>query len=128
MTATESRHRHQVMRIGLQGDRVAFLADVQQDAGHDKVDGRGHHRHPEPDAGLRQGPRRDDPQHGRHADADRRQQDEDPFDAAGEILGFAVPELMLFVRGTRRDDQHGQGHQRGHQVDQGLHRIREQTD
>lgn len=83
--------------IGLEGDRVRLLADLEQPAGHDHVhDGREEHHAHAPTRGLDRLRRKelvgrlvDDPPGG--------EEDEHRLPGAGDVLDLAVTERVLFV-------------------------------
>ena len=69
-----------------------------------------------------------DPAPRRHPDPACRDEDERALEAAGEVLGFVVPEGVLLVRRTRRVEQRPERRYRRDQVDHRLGRVGEQAD
>ena len=118
----------QVMRVGLQRDRVVALRGPQQDQGDAQVDERGDDRDAQPQADLLQRPRMEEPVDRRHRDADGGDHDERALDPAGEVLRLAVAVGVVLVGRPGGDGQHGQRHDRADEIHEGLERVGEQAD
>ena len=62
----------------------------------------------------------------RHADADRRHENEKALEGAGEVFRLAVAVGVVFVRRAGGQGEHGQSHDSAGQVDQGFEGIGQQ--
>ena len=118
----------QVVRVGLERDRVVGLRRAQQHQRHAEIDERRHDRDGQADADLLEWLRRQQALHGGDRDAHRGDQDQRAFDAAREVLRLAVPVRVVLVRRARGDRQHAQRHDGADQVDDGFDRVREEPD
>ena len=117
-----------MVRVGFERDGVVVAPHAQQHDRHDQVDnGSGHgNRQANPD--LRQGPWRNQPRHRRDRNADRRHEDQPPFDTTRKILRLGVAVGVIFIGRTRRHRQHRHRHDPADQIDDRLDRVREQPD
>ena len=105
-----------------------FLACREQHARREKVDRRSDDRDCKPDANVGQGLRVNQPFDGGYADGTGRKQDQEAFETAGKVLGFAVAVGMPVVCGLFGNCQHGQRHHRAGEVDDGFQGVGQQTD
>ena len=128
-TPAEVPHvRHQVMRVGFQGDGVVPLSGAGEHPGHKKIDERRRHRDGEPDPDLLDGCRIPEPLQRRPGDGERGYQDQRALETAREVLGLAVAVGVLLVGGAGGEGEHRQRHNRRSEVDQRLDRVGKQAD
>jgi hypothetical protein len=119
---------HQVLAVGLQHDRAVLAAVVQQHARRDEV----HRRRRQPDQcaefQVAQRLGAEEPADGVSGGAEPREDDEDPFEAAGEVLDLLVTERVAAVGRSRRVPQRDVGGDRRRQVHETFERVGEQPD
>lgn len=119
---------HQVAGIGLQGDGIELAAGPREGAGDAEVDGGGDAGPDEAPAGRFEGLGLEQAFRRGGDDGQRGAEDEDAFEAAGEIFGLAVAKGVAPVRRQAGDQDHPQGEAGAGQVDEGFQRIREEAD
>ena len=120
--------RHEMVRVGLERDRLVPPARLEEHPRHAEVDDRRHGRNRQPQGRIADPDGMKEPLAGGDDDADRRDQDQRALEPAREVLRLRVTIGMIFVGGA---DGHRQREQRDdcrEQVDQGLERVGQQRD
>ena len=116
------------MAVGLEGDGLVAAAGPEEDPGDAEVDQRGHDGDAEPELHPLDRLRGEEAPTEAWQDAGRREHDEGALEAAGEVLGLAVPVAVVLVFGAGGGRQGEERHEGRGEVDQRLERVGEQAD
>ena len=115
---------HQVMCVSFQSDGILDATDAHQDAGGREVDDRGGYRNQQADADGVERLRMQEAIDGGEADAAGRQQNQEAFKGAGEVLGLAMTMRMIVIGRLSGQCQHPKSHHRPGQVDERFDSVR----
>jgi hypothetical protein len=119
---------HQMARVRLEGDRVEAACRAPQRDRHTEIDRGGERGQRQTHSQRLQRMRGREPSGRRPDDRAGGPQDQDPFEAAREVLGFAVAEGVCRIGRTRGDQDHPQRERRPGEVDERLECVRQQAD
>ena len=119
---------HQVLRIGLEGDRFVPPASPEEHPRHAEIDEGGRRRDGDAHSRVMDRLRIEQPAARTDHDAGRGDENQRAFEAARKILGLGMAVGVIFVGRPGRDGQRDERHHRRHQVDQRFERVREESD